>query len=189
MISEQVYQPEADTYLLLAAVRDEIRGNERILEVGTGSGEIAFALQEMVSCTVIATDINPYAVKAARRRGIEVIRTDMCRGICSQFDIIICNPPYLPTQPEERIDDWLEYALDGGPDGLLFIRRFLAGISCNLAGDGKILLLISSLCGVKTCEELFTDTGFSFVMVAGEMIEGGESLFVYRLQPVIQSEK
>ncbi len=188
MISEQVYLPEADTYLLLAVARNEIHGNERILEVGTGSGEIAFFLQGMVSCTVIATDINPYATRAAKIRGLEVIRTDICRGICSLFDLIICNPPYLPTQPEERIDDWLEYALDGGPDGLLFIRRFLAEISCNLSGDGKILILISSLCGVNACEELFTDAGFSFMMVAEENIEGGESLLVYRLQPSIHSE-
>ena len=40
------------------------------------------------------------------------------------FDLIVFNPPYLPTQPEERIDDWLEYALDGGVDGRAVITRF-----------------------------------------------------------------
>ncbi len=34
------------------------------------------------------------------------------------------NPPYLPTQPEERINDWLEHALDGGLNGRVVIERF-----------------------------------------------------------------
>jgi len=38
-------------------------------------------------------------------------------GLSGPFDLIIFNPPYLPTLPRERIDDWLEYALDGGPTG------------------------------------------------------------------------
>ena len=38
---EQVYQPEADTYLLLKAVMAEIRDDDRVIEIGTGSGKIA----------------------------------------------------------------------------------------------------------------------------------------------------
>lgn len=182
MISEQVYQPEADTWLLAAAVSEEICGADMILEVGTGSGEIAAGIGEVSSGTVIATDINPHAVRAARKRGVDVVRTDICQCFSCRFDIIICNPPYLPTLPDERIDDWFEYALDGGENGRVFIERFLANISSYLVDTGKIFLLISSLTGVAACEKLFCLYGYSYAMVACEAVEGGESLMVYRLQ-------
>ena len=109
----QVYQPEADTFLLLAAAQAEVRPGDRVLEVGTGSGCIAAALAR--DCEIVATDINPHAVFCARQKGIDVVRSDLFSGIRGTFDLIIFNPPYLPTQPGERIDDWLESALDGAP--------------------------------------------------------------------------
>ena len=182
MMSEQVYQPEADTWLLASAARNEVTGTEWVLEVGTGSGEIAAGIQKNTSCMVIATDINPYAARAAKKQGVTVIRTDICQGLSCRFDTIICNPPYLPTRPEERLNDWFEYALDGGESGRVFIERFLAVIPSNIAEKGKILLLISSLTGVEACIDLFSRYGFSHVMVACERVEGGETLMVFRLE-------
>ena len=119
----QVYKPDADTYLLLDAARAEVKAGDRVLEIGTGSGLIAAELAKVTG--VVATDINPHAVLCARKRGVDVVRSDLFCGIRSTFDLIVFNPPYLPTQPEEMIDDWLEHALNGGLNGRTVIRAVL----------------------------------------------------------------
>ena len=74
----QVYQPEADTYLLLDAARKEVKPGDRVLEVGTGSGFISRELAKVSG--IVATDINPHAVLCAGKAGIDVIRTDLFAG-------------------------------------------------------------------------------------------------------------
>ncbi len=80
---DQVYQPEADTFLLLRAAQAEVKPGDRVLEIGTGSGFIASELARITG--VVATDINPHAVRCARGRGVEVVRTDLFSGsgVCS----------------------------------------------------------------------------------------------------------
>ncbi|HOD85454.1 MAG TPA: methyltransferase, partial [Methanoculleus sp.] len=133
---DQVYTPAEDSFLLLRAALREVRPDDRVLEVGAGSGYIAAGLLGRAA-RVVATDINPHAAASARARGVEVVRTDLAAGISGPFDLILFNPPYLPTAPEERIDDWLEYALDGGPTGRAVIERFIADAGRVLAPSGR----------------------------------------------------
>jgi len=174
----QVYQPEADTFLLLAAAKAEVRPGDRVLEIGTGSGRIAAALVQ--DCDVVATDINPHAIFCARQKGIDVVRSDLFSGIRGTFDLIIFNPPYLPTQPEERIDDWLEYALDGGATGREVIGRFADAVLEVLAPSGRILLLISSLTGLGEVRDLFSRRGFTAEVARQQTVED-EELYVLRI--------
>ena len=175
----QVYSPEADTFLLLDAARAEVKPGDRVLEVGTGSGYIAAELVR--SCTIVATDINPHAACCASDCGVDVVRGDLFSGIRSTFDLILFNPPYLPTQQDERIDDWLEYALDGGASGRGVIERFAAEVDHVLAPGGRILLLISSLTGFDEVCELFVRNGFSVERVLQQTVED-EELYVLRIQ-------
>jgi release factor glutamine methyltransferase len=175
---EQVYQPEADTYLLLSSVINEIRDNDTVLEVGTGSGIIALNCSERARC--IATDVNPHACRMTHGMGVEVVRTDLYAGLKGPFDLIIFNPPYLPTAQSERIDDWLEYALDGGPDGRAAIRRFASGLHRILHPYGRVLLLVSSLTGIQETRELFAEQGFLSFIVSETTTEG-ERLVVFRI--------
>ncbi len=175
---EHIYQPEADTYLLLSSVKNEIRNDDTVLEVGTGSGIIAQACSERARC--VATDVNPHACRMAHGMGVEVVRTDLYAGLKGPFDLIVFNPPYLPTAENERIDDWLEYALDGGPDGREVIRRFAAGLHGILHQYGRVLLLVSSLTGIQETRELFAERGFLSFIVSEETTEG-EHLVVFRI--------
>ncbi len=177
MTHPEVYAPAEDTWLLLRAARTECRDGERVLEIGCGSGAVSAALSRRAH--VLATDINPHAVRVARDMGIEVVRTDLFSGICGRVDLVLFNPPYLPTQPEERRDDWLEYALDGGPDGRATISRFLSGIGRVLAPSGRALLLVSSLTGFREVCTLIAQAGFVSEVVLEEQVEG-ELLTVIR---------
>jgi len=174
----QVYQPEADTFLLLRVALSEVRPTDRVLEIGTGSGTVAAGLPE--PSRIIVTDINPHAAVCARAKGLEVIRTDLFAGICGSFDLILFNPPYLPTKPEERIDDWLEYALDGGITGREAIQLFAEGAGRLLAPGGRILLLISSLTGLAEVSAIFERYGYRVSSVAEEPVED-EILYVLRI--------
>ena len=80
---DQVYQPEADTFLLLRAAQAEVKPGDRVLEIGTGSGFIASELARITG--VVATDINPHAVMCARGCGVEVVQSDLFSGsgVCS----------------------------------------------------------------------------------------------------------
>jgi release factor glutamine methyltransferase len=174
----QVYVPEADTYLLLDAARLEVKQGDRVLEIGTGSGLIATEVAQVTG--VVATDINPHAVLCARQKGVDVVQSDLFCGIRSTFDVILFNPPYLPTQPEERIDDWLEHALDGGLNGRVVIERFSEQVGRVLAPGGRILLLISSLTGLPEVRDLFFRSGFLSEILLRKNVEG-ETLFVLKI--------
>ncbi len=175
---DQVYPPAEDSFLLLRAALREVRPADRVLEVGTGSGYVGASVLGRAA-SVVATDINPYAVECARARGLAAVRTDLFAGLSGPFDLVLFNPPYLPTLPEERIDDWLEYALDGGPTGRATIERFIADLGRVLAPFGRVLLLVSSLTDLDAVRELFAQTGFVSFIVDEERLEG-ETLYVLR---------
>ena len=175
----QVYSPAEDTFLLAAAALDEVRPADRVIEIGTGSGYVAAQVLP-VAVSVVTTEINPHAAAAAHARGIDVVRTDLVRGICGKFDLVLFNPPYLPTHCDERIDDWLEYALDGGPTGRSVVARFAQEIRRILAPGGRILLLISSLTGPEEVRMLFRERRMVVEVVRREPLEG-EELLVLRI--------
>lgn len=165
--NEDVYQPAEDTYLLLRAALAEARPGTLALEIGCGSGFISQELGAKVA-RLLATDVNPHAVRAAKARGIEVIRADLFRGIKGKFDLILFNPPYLPTQSEERTGQWIDYALDGGESGRQTVDRFIEDLAGHLRPGGRALLLISSLTGLTEVQETAAAARLTAEVVAGE---------------------
>ncbi len=165
---DEVYDPSEDTFLLLEAALKEARSGEKVLEVGTGSGIVSLFVKDIAD--VIATDISPHAVRNARLNGIEVVRADLFNGICGRFDLVIFNPPYLPTPPGEKLGSWLNRAFDGGPTGRDEITRFLQDVDRILAPGGRVLTVISSLTGVDETKKMYEDHGFSVELVSSEKV-------------------
>jgi release factor glutamine methyltransferase len=165
--SDQVYMPEQDTYLLLKAAQAEIRPSDLVLEIGCGSGFVSRELADN-ALSILATDINPHAVRAAKARGVDVVRTDLFCGIKGRFDLILFNPPYLPTSQDEQTGKWIDYALDGGEDGRETIARFLKDLTAHLRPTGRALLLISSLTGLEEVQSMVHGIGFCSRTVATE---------------------
>ncbi len=141
----EVYEPSDDTYLLLEAARKEVRPTDAVLEVGTGCGLIARVLAKRARC-VMATDINPHAVVNARLNGVNAVEADLFEGLDYKFDLIVFNPPYLPTQ-DATPNDWYERALNGGSRGSEVVSAFITEACNYLTPHGQVLVLISSLTG------------------------------------------
>lgn len=160
-ISEHVYEPSEDSFLLADAALSNIKGSEHILEAGCGSGIISAVIKANTNASVTGIDINPHAVKCTKENGVEAIRGDLLSCIKGRFELIIFNPPYLPTEEIERLKGWLNAALDGGSDGRQVIFRFLKDAGNCLAEGGKILMLVSSLTGVDEIKSRMMDLGYS----------------------------
>jgi len=146
--SESVYEAAEDTELLLAVAKGK-RG-QRVLDLGTGSGAIALQCAR-AGARVTATDINPAALEvassAARTEGLAInfALGDLFSAVSGRFDLIVFNPPYLPTGPDDLVQGALHAAFDGGPDGLRVTRRFMRELPRHLRPGGRALVVVSSL--------------------------------------------
>ncbi len=142
-----VYPPREDSYLLYDSI--EVKGRERFLEIGTGTGLISIGAA-LHGAEVYATDIDEKALKCAKKNAetngveVELIRADMLRGIKGGFDIVAFNPPYLPDSGK---DYDLKQALESGKDGTEHILTYLNGIERVLKEGGKAYFVASSHTG------------------------------------------
>lgn len=182
--TDLVYEPAEDSFLLADVALKEAKPGMQILEIGTGSGFVsAVLLANLKEIRLVATEINPHASRCAKMNGVEVIRTDLFRGIKSKnpetlFDLILFNPPYLPTSEEEKVPGWLNYAFDGGISGRDTLERFLDEVRDYLKPGGEILVLISSITGLDAVKEKIETLGFAVEVVARKKVSFEELIVV-----------
>ncbi len=168
-LTEQVYGPAEDSYLLARAACEAVRQTDLVIDVGTGSGFVGDRIATETGARVLGTDLNPHACRAARDRGLEVVRGDLVTPFADDVaDVVVCNPPYLPEEPAASFDDWMAVALSGGHSGRELIDRFLRSVPRVLRPDGIVFLLVSTLTGVDAVIEVAATAGFSAVAVAEE---------------------
>src|SRR5215510_97901 len=125
----------------------------RILDVGTGSGSLLLTLlAELPGAFGVGTDMSAAALEMARGNAVRLglagsagwLAGDLVEAVRGPFDILISNPPYIPTseiaqvEPEVREHDPI-LALDGGGDGVAFFRR-LSAKAAKIVPDGWIVL-------------------------------------------------
>ena len=172
LVDKKVYEPAEDTFLLVEKLKVEEK--EAVLDVGTGCGILA-VLAAKKAKKVVATDINPYAIKCAEKNAkmncvedrIEFRLGDLFQPIRTHetFSLILFNAPYLPSELyEER--SWIGRAWAGGPRGREVIDRFIVNAPEFLTADGKILLVQSSLSDIDKTLERFDETGLEAKVVA-----------------------
>jgi release factor glutamine methyltransferase len=138
------YEPREDSFLMLEALAELSLGGLRVLDMGTGSGILA-AYCARRGADVTASDIDIEAIRALQltsdRIGmpIRLVACDLFSKIHERFDIVVFNPPYLPSS---TIDD---RTIDGGKHGREAISRFLSELSQHLVENGRGMLVVSSL--------------------------------------------
>ncbi|MGQ0536439.1 MAG: HemK2/MTQ2 family protein methyltransferase [Methanobacteriota archaeon] len=164
-----VYPPSDDTWLLLSAL--DAQAGERAIEIGCGTGLVAIEAARR-GARVAATDRNPRAVRltdenaAANGVSIDVAAGDLFGPFGGPFDLVLFNPPYVPTAPEDRVEGPLDEALSGGSTGLDVVLRFLPEARRRLAVGGRILLVASDRQDAATRSRAFSESGFSAETVA-----------------------
>jgi release factor glutamine methyltransferase len=178
--STNVYKPSEDSFLLARAIESEINGGS-VLEVGCGSGVVTEALASRARF-VVATDINFRATAEAksrvRQRGrfnVELICCDIARPVRMLFDVVVCNPPYLPA-PREEFDATVE----GGREGSEFVEKLINETMPLLQRQGKILFTYSSWTNIEKIRSAARKLNLEYEVVLNNRLFF-EQLFVARL--------
>ena len=142
-VSPDCLVPRPDTEILLEVALKHLPDAGRLIDLCTGSGCIAISLLcERQDLQAVAVELSAptlaLAQRNANKNGVtpdrlafyqgDVLHPDFLDAV-GTFDVILSNPPYIPTGDlatlpiETRQEPML--ALDGGEDGLLFYRRML----------------------------------------------------------------
>jgi release factor glutamine methyltransferase len=153
-IFRNVYEPAEDTFL--AADHLIVNEDDIVLDMGTGCGIIAILAAQKAK-KVVAVDINPHAVRCAKKNAeinklvgkIDIRNGDLFKPIrkSEKFSLIVFNAPYLPSAIEEG-GSWLGKSWAGGSTGRQSIDRFIAEVPKHLKKDGRVLLVQSSLSNI-----------------------------------------
>ena len=137
-----IYEPSDDSFLLAKQVKKYAK-NKRVLDIGSGSGIQALTAKKAKAKSVLASDINKYAVKHLSNLGINAIHSNLFSNISGRYDLIIFNPPYLPK--DELEDEESSRITSGGKRGDELTIKFLKQAKKHLNKKGIILIIISSL--------------------------------------------
>ncbi|MFD5430018.1 HemK2/MTQ2 family protein methyltransferase [Streptomyces sp. NPDC127084] len=152
-----VYIPRGDTAILGGALRRErLPEGARVLDVGTGTGVLALTAA-MRGARVTAVDNCRPAVWSARlnallaRTPMRVLRGDLTSPVAGHsFDLVVANPPYLPSPAHALPSSGPARAWDAGRDGRAVIDRICRDVPRLLAPGGVLLVVHSALSGVES---------------------------------------
>ncbi|GAB1603162.1 methyltransferase N6AMT1-like [Argonauta hians] len=159
---EKIYEPAEDTFLLLDAIEkdfDFIKTRQPLtcVEIGCGSGvPIVFLARALgPSSFYMCTDINNTAAQIARdtafynKVAVEVVETDLISALLprlsNKVDILLFNPPYVPTPTEEiafKVDDPVVASWAGGTKGREVMDRLFQLIPTILSDRGIFYLVV-----------------------------------------------
>ncbi len=162
VIPPGVLKPPSDAYLLAEQLRREpLADGLSVLDLCSGSGILGIVAAQC-GARVTAVDISQKAVLAtrlnARLNGVKVrvVRGDLFGAVSRErFDVIVSNPPYLPSESTELPQRGASRAWDAGPDGRSFLDRICAQSELHLSPGGVLLLVHSSLSDEqRTVEDL-----------------------------------
>ena len=155
-LSPATLEPRPDTETLIEAVLEDKLKPKRILDLGTGTGCILLTLlHEIPESVGVGVDLSLEACETARgnaeKQGIEnrvsFINGSWADSFKGQFDLIVSNPPYIPSETVENLDRNVRdfdprLALDGGKDGVDPYRNLLRTLKNLLAPGGRIFFEI-----------------------------------------------
>lgn len=153
IVNEKVLIPRQDTEILVEEV-GKVCTNKDVLDLCTGSGCIIISLAKLGNINRgVGVDISHDALELAKENAynnevdIEWIQSDLFTRVEGKFDIIVSNPPYIPTKEIQKLslevkDYEPSLALDGKEDGLFFYKKIIKDIKNYLKKDGYLFLEI-----------------------------------------------
>lgn len=178
-VSPDVLIPRMDTEVAVDAVKEYLTGfrmDARVLDLCCGSGCITCAIgHELPATKLVAIDLSANALEICRQN-IALNRLNS-RVICMQadatvsppmgigsFDVIVSNPPYIPTAEIRELDVSVKdfepvWALDGGEDGLKFYKSIIKYWKTLLRPDGCLVFEVGEG-QAQPVGEMLLDAGF-----------------------------
>ncbi|PPR62733.1 MAG: Release factor glutamine methyltransferase [Alphaproteobacteria bacterium MarineAlpha4_Bin2] len=175
-VSADVLDPRPDSEVLVGSALSLISDGEKplhVLDLGTGSGCLLLSvLRECPAAFGIGTDISEAALVIASRNAkrlglagrVRFILSDWGEALDAKFDVILTNPPYIPTheiiglEPEVSLYE-PRLALDGGVDGLNSYRAVAQAVLRLTARGGTVLVELGAS-QAEAVREIFARGGF-----------------------------
>ena len=179
-VDENVLDPRPDSEALIEMIIKKFTKNSslKICEIGCGSGCLIISLlKHFENCLGLALDISNKALLIAEKNAkinqvlnrINFIQSDLFKNLQNDqiFEIIISNPPYIPTNDIENLQDEVRIyepriALDGGLDGLDFYRKIAEQSQKFLKNNGDIFLEIGYN-QYQDVKNIFENNNFKFI--------------------------
>jgi release factor glutamine methyltransferase len=175
-VSDATLIPRPDTELLVERAAAVIARNaaSRVLDLGTGSGAIAFALaMKFPQARITASDVSREALEVAENNrkalgtgNVNFAHSDWFEALGDDYDVIVANPPYVPRDDPHLREGDVRFeprlALDGGSDGLECLRNIVQVAPQHLLRGGWLLLEHGFDQGAAV-RELLRAAGFSAI--------------------------
>ncbi|KAL0483948.1 HemK methyltransferase [Acrasis kona] len=159
---KQIYEPSDDTWLFVDALESEknvLKDCRICLEIGSGSGYVSAYLNKLVNsdnhkCFFFAVDINENAAVATTNTFkhnnsfpfCDVVLTSFGDALCSRLhnsiDVLLFNPPYVPSEDDELGFNNIVASYAGGECGRQVIDQFLPRVKNLLSNDGIFYLIL-----------------------------------------------
>ncbi|MCV7204131.1 methylase [Mycolicibacterium peregrinum] len=186
--AEDVYRPQQDSWLLIDALTgNDVVAGRRVVDLSAGSGVVAVAAAELGASEVTALDISPSAVRCTQANALAAqVDVDARLGSWTQalehepFDIVVCNPPYVPVAPETSagaaVSTGPMASWNGGPDGRLVLDPLCRSAAELLAEGGSLYLVQSEFADVAESVKLLRAGGLEADVYATQRIPFGPVL-------------
>jgi release factor glutamine methyltransferase len=161
-----VFVPRSDTWLLASHLRRQPQVRGAVLDVCTGSGALAVAAASADATSVTAVDVSRRALISARLNArLNGVRVRTRRGSLlsavsgETFDMIVSNPPYLPSPDGSGAVRGPARHIEGGFDGRELLDRIIAGAPAHLNPGGVLIVTHSSINGEEATLETMRSAG------------------------------
>lgn len=178
-VTSDVLIPRQDTEILVEEVL-KVCNQKSVLDMCTGSGCIIISLAKLGNIAkAVGVDLSEKALQVAKRNAakhklnVEFIQSNLFDHIDGVFDIVVSNPPYIPTEeiqnlmPEVR-DHEPVMALDGDQDGLTFYRRITSEAKKHLSRNGYLFFEIGYNQG-RDVTEILEKAGFTDIKIIKDL--------------------
>ncbi len=179
-VDEHVLIPRQDTETLAEEALKVLKPGMQVLDLCTGSGCILISLMKMCEGLYgTGSDISEEALEVARKNAcrLEVnaafIRSSLFEHISGRYDLIVSNPPYIPTSVIEGLQEEVRLydpfiALDGKEDGLYFYREIIKAGGGYLKPGGYLMFEIGYDQGTEVAS-LMEKHGYRNIMVKKDL--------------------
>ena len=176
-VNKKVLTPRMETEILVEQVLKNIKKKDKVLDVGTGSGAIAVTIAKFSDASVTALDVSRQALQVAIGNAkkhsvkVEFIESNLFENLKKRrkFDIIVSNPPYIPTKDIANLDVNVrecdpKLALDGGEDGLSFYREITNESVKHLYKNGMLFYEVGKG-QANAVKKLMKECGFKEIKI------------------------